>query len=199
MDKEQRKYFKETVKDYITNYQNYLAEFKKGNDANEDDFIKRELIKFNEVIEGFEEIDREGIQGINPNCIPEFVLSLCVEKDYKNISYSTLRKIEFLESLSSAENDFKIQLNLTPTETVELSKGLFENGNVEKGNLGDVINFFAQLSNVEVKHHSQTFIEIRTRKRKIKTIFLDQLNNTLKAVIDKFDAHKKPDQLTMNK
>ncbi|HUH26867.1 RteC domain-containing protein [Gelidibacter sp.] len=107
----------------------------------------------------------------------------------KRLEYTFLNILDYLKSLSiktknnESQNhvDFlntNIKFNVSPTELIELTKSLIENGNV-KGKQKDIINSFARFFNIEVNNPDKLITDIKKRNTGSETLFIDKLKSSL--------------------
>lgn len=86
-------------------------------------------------------------------------------------------KIDEVQNKISVLNT-NIKFNINPTELIELTKSLIENGNVI-GKQKDIINSFSSFFNTEIKNPSKTITDLSDRNNGSETLFLDKLKKTL--------------------
>lgn len=169
---------------YKLNYDERLQSyFKIYYDATEQDFIENEFNKtFNRFFQL--EVNRYDLK-------QKFEYSIiCHHTLTEQIMFSIIARNKFLkdkldENLIKESNLF---WNGTPTEFIELTKALIENGSLKGGTKGtqkEIIEDFSKTLNIEIKNPDKLLTDIKKRNIESETLFLDKLKRNLLNYINK--------------
>lgn len=188
-------YLKETAKEYIERYDKRLKEFLDELEAEEMDYIKKEMEYFENTLYDVQnsESSHDGysVTGYdNFSTAYELVYNIGHDK----FMYSTNAKLKFLESKiivdlpyqngSNNENQKVLNsLNWVGDQTsfIELVKALIENGNIKtnKGEQAKTIDTLSKFFNITINNPNKLITDIKKRNIDSETLFLDQLKKTL--------------------
>lgn len=164
---------------YETRLQSYL---KKYFDATEQDFIKYELsIKFDAFF--YLRVNRYDLKQKLEYCFLEIL-------EVEQINFSLIARNKFLNDKLNKNSKLESNLlwNGTPTEFIELTKSLIENGALKGGKKGtqkEIIEDFSKILNIEIKNPDKLLTDIKKRNNGSETLFIDKLKHTLLNYITK--------------